>query len=147
MVGPFELGGDGPAVVLVGVDGSPTSLRAAAYAAGLARRSRARLVVVHVSSAPLMSGFAPTAAVTADTLAQLADDLATQVREGADRLGIAAEFVVHNGDPFTEIASVADDARADAVVVGASKQAGHRLVGSIAVRLVRAGRWPVTVVP
>ena len=32
-------------------------------------------------------------------------------------------------------------------MVGASAQAGHRLVGSLAVRLVKAGRWPVTVVP
>jgi nucleotide-binding universal stress UspA family protein len=31
--------------------------------------------------------------------------------------------------------------------VGASEQAGHRLVGSIATRLVRLGEWPVTVVP
>jgi nucleotide-binding universal stress UspA family protein len=42
---------------------------------------------------------------------------------------------------------VADEVRADAVVVGASTKAGHRLVGSLAVRLVKAGRWPVTVVP
>ena len=35
----------------------------------------------------------------------------------------------------------------DMVVVGASEHAGHRLVGSIATRLVRAGLWPVTVVP
>ncbi|WP_442934586.1 universal stress protein [Micromonospora sp. CPCC 205739] len=33
------------------------------------------------------------------------------------------------------------------VVVGASGQAGHRLVGSVATRLVRTGRWPVVVVP
>jgi len=26
-------------------------------------------------------------------------------------------------------------------------QAGHRWIGSLAVRLVKAGRWPVTVVP
>jgi nucleotide-binding universal stress UspA family protein len=37
--------------------------------------------------------------------------------------------------------------RADAIVVGASAKAGHRLIGSLAVRLVRAGKWPVTVVP
>ena len=47
----------------------------------------------------------------------------------------------------TELVRIADDERADLVVVGASARAGHRLVGSIAVRLVRAGRWPVTVVP
>jgi nucleotide-binding universal stress UspA family protein len=63
------------------------------------------------------------------------------------------EFSVHiafmaiRGDPFTELRRVADEIRADAVVVGASAHAGHRLVGSLAVRLVKAARWPVTVVP
>ena len=51
------------------------------------------------------------------------------------------------GDPYHELRRVADEVRADAVVVGASTKAGHRLVGSLAVRLVKAGRWPVTVVP
>jgi len=33
------------------------------------------------------------------------------------------------------------------VVVGASEHLGHRIVGSLAARLVRAGKWPVIVVP
>jgi nucleotide-binding universal stress UspA family protein len=33
------------------------------------------------------------------------------------------------------------------VVVGASEHLGHRIVGSLANRLIRAGKWPVTVVP
>jgi nucleotide-binding universal stress UspA family protein len=49
--------------------------------------------------------------------------------------------------PDNVLARVADESRADAVIVGASAQAGHRLLGSVAVRLVRTGRWPVTVVP
>ncbi|MCQ0009913.1 universal stress protein [Actinomadura madurae] len=57
------------------------------------------------------------------------------------------EFVAEQGDPYGVLARVADEVRADAVIVGASAQAGHRLVGSVAVRLVRTGRWPVTVVP
>ena len=36
--GAFELGTDGPKVILVGLDDSVTSMRAGAYAAGLARR-------------------------------------------------------------------------------------------------------------
>lgn len=43
--------------------------------------------------------------------------------------------------------SAAEELTADAVVVGASEQAGHRIVGSGAVRLVKADRRPVTVVP
>jgi nucleotide-binding universal stress UspA family protein len=63
------------------------------------------------------------------------------------RSGISVTFVARRGDPFSELGRVAGQAGAEAVVVGASAKAGHRLVGSLAVRLVRAGRWPVTVVP
>jgi nucleotide-binding universal stress UspA family protein len=60
---------------------------------------------------------------------------------------VHAELILREGDPAREIESVADEVRADVVVVGASMKAGHRLVGSVAVRLVRAGKWPVMVVP
>jgi nucleotide-binding universal stress UspA family protein len=42
---------------------------------------------------------------------------------------------------------LAEQVRAELLVVGASESAGHRIAGSLAVRLIRAGRWPVTVVP
>jgi nucleotide-binding universal stress UspA family protein len=141
----FELGTDGPKVVLVGVDGTPTSLNAAAYAAGIARRQHAQLVVVTVQSPPRMGGLAPLAtAALEETLQQVATDLETQVRTGAELAGVSMSYVMARGDAFTEISRVAEEVF---VVVGASAQAGHRLVGSLAVRLIRAGRWPVTVVP
>ena len=65
----FELGTDGPTVILTGVDGSRTSLRAGAYAAGLARRQGARLVVVYVRSgfaAIPFAGLVPDAAASVD---------------------------------------------------------------------------------
>ncbi len=46
--GTFELGTDGPSVILVGVDDSTTSIRAGWYAAGLARRQGARIVADNV---------------------------------------------------------------------------------------------------
>ena len=61
--------------------------------------------------------------------------------------GITAEFRSVRGDPLTELMRIAEQTRADAVVVGASEHLGHRIVGSLASRLVRAGKWPVTVVP
>lgn len=78
---------------------------------------------------------------------QVAAELRARFEEGITDRGIAGTFVVAHGDPYHEIKRIADETRADAIVVGASKQAGHRFVGSLAVRLVRAGKWPVTVVP
>jgi nucleotide-binding universal stress UspA family protein len=148
-LGPeFELGTDGPSLILVGIDGSRTSMRAAAYAAGLARRQHSRLLAVYVTRPSASIGMAPAAAPALHEAAeQAASDLERQVREGAARLGLDAEFRTVCGDPWTEINRAAVESKADAVVVGASEHAGHRIVGSLAMRLVRAGKWPVTVVP
>jgi nucleotide-binding universal stress UspA family protein len=62
-------------------------------------------------------------------------------------LGVPLTFIAAWGDPFAELCQIAGEIRADAVVVGASARMAHRLAGSLAVRLVKAGRWPVTVVP
>ena len=148
----FELGTDGPKVILVGIDGSVTSMRAGAYAGGLARRQGARLVVVYVEQRSALYGASAGAGVSAiveqdRALAETAADLRQQVEEGAARFGLPITFITAAGDPYHEIRRGADEVRADAVVVGASAKAGHRLVGSLAVRLVKAGRWPVTVGP
>ncbi|MCU1620104.1 MAG: Universal stress protein [Modestobacter sp.] len=147
--GSFERGTDGPRVILVGVDGSSTSLRAAAYAAGLARRQRSRLVAVFVAEpAPPMAGWVPSAGVVArDAAAQVDAELRRELAPATARLGIEVEYRHVHGDPVAELSRIADALPADAVLVGASEQAGHRVIGSVAVRLVRMGRWPVTVVP
>ena len=139
-------------VILVGVDDSVTSLRAGAYAAGLARRQGARLVCVYVEQPSALYGATAGAgaAVIAEqerAFSETAADLKRRIEEGAAERGVPITFVVAAGDPYHELRRVADEVHADAVVVGASTKAGHRLVGSLAVRLVRAGRWPVSVVP
>lgn len=150
--GSFELGTDGPGVILVGTDGSTTAARAGWYAAGLARRQRARVVAVYVQPMATLASSLPAAgaglaAVERESFGEIAEDIRRRIDETSRELGIAATFITAQGDPFTELVRVADEIRADAVIVGASAKAGHRWVGSLAVRLVRAGRWPVTVVP
>ncbi|WP_041818897.1 universal stress protein [Streptomyces davaonensis] len=145
----FERGTDGPKVIVVGVDGSDSSLRAAAYAGGLARRQHALLAVVYVQ--PVMAAGAAMGAPVGEVTDEIAEDLVAQIREATERtkgiFDVRWEFHTFRGDPYSGLVKAADDLKADAVVVGASEQAGHRIVGSVAIRLVKAGRWPVTVVP
>jgi nucleotide-binding universal stress UspA family protein len=147
---PFELGTDGPTSILVGVDGSVTSARAAWYATGLARRQRASLTAVYVAPEPVglaASGYAGLEVAQRQAQEETAADMRRRAAEFSAELGVPITFIAAHGDPFTELSRIAEEIRADAVVVGASAHAGHRLIGSLAVRLVKAARWPVTVVP
>ncbi|WP_030612285.1 universal stress protein [Streptomyces sclerotialus] len=146
---PFERGTDGPKVIVVGIDGSQSSWRAAAYAAGLARRQGSKLVLVYVQ--PVLAAGVALGAPVAPTTDEIAEELMAEIRASTERLqgiyDLRWEFHIVRGDPYGAMLRMADELKADAVVVGASESAGHRIMGSVAVRLVKAGRWPVTVVP
>ena len=81
----FERGTDGPRVIVAAVDGSTTSMRAAAYAAGLARRQSAELVVVFVASGSTMANLVPAAGSAVD---EAMHDVAADLRRtGRNRHG------------------------------------------------------------
>ncbi|MEN8651828.1 universal stress protein [Streptomyces sp. 21So2-11] len=145
----FERGTDGPKVIVAGLDGSDSSMRAVAYAAGLARRQNALLALVYVQ--PVMAAGAALGVPVAGTTEEIAEELMTEIRTAAHRVKdtfeVRWEFHTFRGDPYNGLVTAADELKADAVVVGASESAGHRFIGSVALRLVKAGRWPVTVVP
>lgn len=144
---------DGPGVILLGVDASPTSLNAAAYAIGLARRQGAHLVGVYVRDrAPLVIGLSAVAGAGQDAVAgyQAQEEIVAELRAAFDAVPqdtVRHEFLVRVGDPYQELVRAADEVGAEAIVVGASTQFGHRIAGSLAARLIRSARWPVVVVP
>jgi nucleotide-binding universal stress UspA family protein len=144
----FELGTDGPTRILVGLDGSDASMRAGAYAAGLARRQGSHLIALYVAAtSPLAAQMAATTAALIQTQDEIGRQLHSTVMDGARLLGIDAHFVQRRGNPYRELVAVANQLRVDAVVVGASMRSGRRFVGSLAGRLVRDATWPITVVP
>lgn len=119
-----------------------------AYAAGLARRNKARLVAVYVRKMPVaLTGDAYVAAGA--TAAQ--DAIESELRAGMEKelrtWGMGAEFIVCSGDPVQALAEIAKRYRAEAIVVGSSTSFVHRVLGSLPFGLIRKGQCPVTVVP
>jgi nucleotide-binding universal stress UspA family protein len=134
--------------LVVGVDGSDTSWRAAAYAVGIVRRQggHSRLVFVYVAPGPGLKALTPqvipASAEASDlTLADIARRLEAALGD------LDWEIRSPTGSAFTELKRIATAVRADTVVVGASTGLAHRVAGSLAARLVKTRRWPVIVVP
>lgn len=134
--------------VLVAVDLSRTSLRAADYAAGLACRNGVGVVGVYVRHHNSLLLSAPGAAVYArGAEADLAQQAGDYLAESAGRLGTEHSFAVLDGAPLPAIRQLARDLRVSALVVGASEHWAHRRFGSLAVRLARTAPCPVIIVP
>ena len=145
----FELGTDGPSRILVAIDNSDTSLRAGAYAAGLARRQGSHMICLFVGEIESAGGGHAGRGRRGrpDEPRDRRADPSRDQRHRRPASGLEVTFLERSGDPFAEIVRVADELRVDAVIVGASTSGGHRWMGSIASRLVKIARWPVTVVP
>jgi nucleotide-binding universal stress UspA family protein len=133
--------------ILVGVDGSDTAMRAAAFAVGLARRQGYRLIVAFVAAHSALSAMGPAVAAAQEAVEELDSELRSTARRAAEELDVPVVFLKAYGDPFTRLRDAADQCQVDTVVVGASMSAGHRFAGSVATKLIRAGHWPVLVVP
>ncbi|GAA3570110.1 universal stress protein [Nonomuraea rosea] len=142
--GQFEIGKDGAGLLVVGFDGSDPSRNALAYAAGLARRDNAALLVAFVESLNSASlWFFAGSPIIPDSGADLAEDLRDELR-GA---GVPWQFVSVRGDTARELETLASAYMADAIVVGRSRHSWCSLGGSVAVGLAKRARRTVLIVP
>jgi nucleotide-binding universal stress UspA family protein len=137
--------------VLAAVDETTAAFRAASYAAGLARRTGSRLVLVHVQRPPVctitVDGLCSTSLGRSASIEAPPASL-TRLRASIEEAyGVDVDVAVLEGVPTVEIAALADELRADVVVVGSPQSLRHRIIGSVSAHLVRHGNWPVTVVP
>ena len=139
-------GADGALSVVVGVDGSATSLGAAHVAAAAARARGARLTVVHVRptvAEPYGPGVAAPEPPDAGPARQAADELAALLRERHP--GVDVEVVVVDDDPAHALVTASGDAQL--VVVG-SRGLGSfpgMLLGSVSNEVVRTALCTVLV--
>ncbi|MFE7131063.1 universal stress protein [Streptomyces sp. NPDC057638] len=137
--------------VVVGVDGSPSSLAAVDTAAGEARLRGVGLRVVHAFIWPLMRGvpLGPATAGPQDGgLRPIAErtlaEAVTRAHAAEPAIEVTGDLVT--GEPLTILE--AESRRASLVVVGSRGMGGFvgLLVGSTAVHLAAHGRCPVLVV-
>jgi nucleotide-binding universal stress UspA family protein len=136
-------------VIVVGLDGSPTSWDAFAWAAGEAIRLRANLLAVYVTPAVetlTATGVPFDLALVEQARGEAADRLRCEAERAARELGVHLTFVRKRGDPSSSIIAAALAVGADLIVVGRSEKWLHHLTGSLGRRLVSRHNAPVVVV-
>ena len=133
--------------IVVGLDGSEGATHALEFAAALAKRDDAGLVLAHIEQDVIGKGGGPIRAVETEIQEEIdrrAEELASRGVEAS--VEKASIFV---GGPGAAIAKIAEERDADLIVVGSR---GHSsavgiIVGSVAQRLLHLAKKPVLVVP
>jgi nucleotide-binding universal stress UspA family protein len=136
-------------VIVVGLDGSPSSWDAFCWAAGEALRSNGKVVAVHVlplTEAAAAFGAPYDCAGLEQARQQVADELKSEASHRANELGVGLSFVTEHGDATHVLTDVARGLHANLVVVGRSAKVFHHLAGSLSHRLTSRNDAPVVVV-
>ena len=138
--------------ILVAIDGSEHSRRAARFAHDLAQQTGARITLLFVLEPPrvLPFGFMDSVAITPPhTDAQGLERVQRLLEQvAADLPKAQVEKLVEFGPPSDTIVAVAQKTGADLIVVGARglSAGGKWLLGSVSDRVLQHAGRPVTVV-
>jgi len=134
--------------VVAGYNGSASARNALAYAAGMARRLDRPLLIVYVTSPGVycepLTGQVVGLLRDADSLERW---LLAELDQTADAGGLEVHVRTRRGSPARELAAIAAEFSADALVIGAPRHFWHHLIGSVPSWLARNARCPVIVVP
>lgn len=143
-----EPAGDLDHPVVAGYDGSSSSRHALAYAVGMSLRLNRPLVVTYVTQPgifcePLTGQVVGAVRDTGETERWLLAEL----DEVCGNCEIEIRVVTRRGTPARELAAVAAEYGADALVIGAPGHFWHHVAGSVPGWLARHAQCPVIVVP
>jgi nucleotide-binding universal stress UspA family protein len=139
--------------ILVGVDGSEGSLRAAEHGVALARERDARLLLATVVRTPEgwwgIGGAPPTPEAMSAALVEGQQKVLKETQDHLDLTGIDYETVEEMGDPGTRLLEVAEERGADLIVIGrrGANLAERVILGSVADRVCHLAPIPVLVIP
>jgi nucleotide-binding universal stress UspA family protein len=134
--------------ILVGIDGSDNSKRAAMAAANLAELFKGSVTLVSVVK-PGEYSLAVEDKAFLENLKEFHMDLVQAASEDINREGIEIETKIELGTPWKELTRLAHDGHYDLIVVGSRGvgQVAEFLIGSNSTRVVQHSSVPVLVVP
>ena len=142
-----------PKVIVVGVDGSDTSIEAVRAAGALATCQSAQLIIVTVVRPPEgwwgIVGSPPTAEALGDSLSDAQRDVLDRTLRSVDLSNVSYETRQEIGEPSSQLIDGCRRVDADVLVVG-RRGAGllrRMVVGSVANHVVHEAPCPVLVVP
>jgi nucleotide-binding universal stress UspA family protein len=142
-----------PKAIVVGVDGSEASTRAAVIATEIARSRQAKLLLVTVVRPPEgwwgIGGAPPTPEALSAALVEGQQQVIKETEEHLSLDGMEYETVEELGDPTSRLLAVAEDREAGLIVIGkrGAGLAERVMLGSVADRLCHHSPVPVMVVP
>jgi nucleotide-binding universal stress UspA family protein len=139
--------------IVLAVDGSRYSIAAASEAIGTAKRNKSRLIIVFV----VLSESVPPMDITfseghRDRIATLeleeAEKNVKAVKDAAQKEGVSAEGLILSGIPYEAIINIAEERKADLIMLGSHGKTGLEklLVGSVAERVIVLSTCAVLVV-
>ena len=133
--------------VVAGYDGSRSSRNALAYAAGMARRLDRSLLLVYVVPGICCEPLTGQVIGATRDDAEVRHWLLAELDQVFDRGDLAVSVLIRRGNAARELAAAADEASADALVVGAPGHIWHQVAGSVPGWLARHAHCPVVVIP
>ena len=135
--------------IVVGTDGSPGAEAAVQKVIELARGSGATIhLVCAYPGKSTLERVGMTARQDPVDLRGVAHDVVAREESRFDDTGLAVEKHVREGDPAHTILDVADEQKADLIVVGARGNTGHRrfMLGSVAGKLSQHAQTSLLIV-
>ncbi len=142
-----------PHVIVVAVDGSAQSQRAADLGAALARAHGSRLLLLTVVRPPEgwwgLAGQPPSPEAVSDAIIAGQQEILRQIESATDLNGVSYDTAEELGDPRSAILATCERESADLLVVG-RRGAGlveRMVLGSVADRLAHDSPVPILIVP
>ncbi len=137
--------------ILIAIDGSPLSIRAAEGGYSLGQKLNAEIALVHVVNSNIAIGTNETYV----SPQQIMDELRKEGKEIMSRtvqhLGGGSKILEFfaEGKPHEEVLKTAQDWGADIIVMGSHGRTGIKrlLMGSVAENVLRHSKCPVLIIP